>query len=250
MVEAVSPEQQIEALRRELAERDAIIAASQAERADAALLKARLTTALLEIERIKLQLAVLRRQRYGQSSERLDHDIAQLEMRLEDLEADCGEQIAATARTADPSRTRSRDASPPAANLCPLISRARWSFMSRRSPASAAAATRPAWPGSARPRPRFWRRSRHAQGDPARPAEICLPAVREGLPGARAGAADREGPARTGAAGPCRRLEILRRDPALPAVGHPCARGRRDRPRDDGASGSGTWPGGCARWPS
>lgn len=103
MVEAVSPEQQIEALRRELAERDAIIAASQAERADAAQLKARLTTALLEIERIKLQLAVLRRQRYGQSSERLDHDIDQLEMQLEDLEADCSEQIAATAGIADPS---------------------------------------------------------------------------------------------------------------------------------------------------
>ena len=72
----------------DLLERDAIIAAAQAERADAALLKARLTTALLEIERIKLQLAVLRRQRYGQSSERLDHDIDQLEMQLEDLEAE------------------------------------------------------------------------------------------------------------------------------------------------------------------
>src|SRR3954463_14158649 len=60
MTEAVSPEQQIEGLRRELAERDAIIAAGQAERAEAALLKARLTTALLEIERIKMQLAVLR----------------------------------------------------------------------------------------------------------------------------------------------------------------------------------------------
>lgn len=95
MTEAVTPEQQIEVLRRELAERDAIIAAAQAERAVAALLKARLTTALLEIERIKLQLAMLRRQRYGQSSERLDHDIEQLEMQLEDLETDCGEQVAA-----------------------------------------------------------------------------------------------------------------------------------------------------------
>lgn len=102
MTEAVSPEQQIEALRRELAERDAIIAAAQDARADAALLKARLTTALLEIERIKLQLAVLRRQRYGQSSERLDRDIDQLEMQLEDLETDCGEQVAASAGTDNP----------------------------------------------------------------------------------------------------------------------------------------------------
>ena len=102
MVEAVSPEQQIEALRRELAQRDAVIAASQAELAEAALLKARLTTALLEIERIKMQLAVLRRQRYGQSSERLDRDIDQLELRLEDLEADCGEQAAATGEIPEP----------------------------------------------------------------------------------------------------------------------------------------------------
>ena len=102
MTEAVSPEQQIEALRRELAQRDAIIAAGQAELAEAALLKARLSTALLEIERIKMQLAVLRRQRYGQSSERLDRDIDQLELRLEDLEADCGEQAATTAEIPEP----------------------------------------------------------------------------------------------------------------------------------------------------
>ncbi len=102
MTEAVSPEQQIEALRRELAARDAIIAAGQADRAEAALLKARLTTALLEIERIKMQLAVLRRQRYGQSSERLDRDIDQLELQLEDLEADCAEQVAATAESPEP----------------------------------------------------------------------------------------------------------------------------------------------------
>ena len=45
--------------------------------------------------RAEMQLAMLRRQRYGQSSERLDSDIAQLEMRLEDCEEDVGEQIAA-----------------------------------------------------------------------------------------------------------------------------------------------------------
>ena len=82
--------------------RDAIIAAGQADRAEAALLKARLTTALLEIERIKMQLAVLRRQRYGQSSERLDRDIDQLELQLEDLETDCAEQVAATAESPEP----------------------------------------------------------------------------------------------------------------------------------------------------
>jgi transposase len=83
------------ALRRELVQRDAIIAAHEAALAEAAVVKARLTTALLEIEQIKMQLATLRRQRYGQSSERLDDDITQLEMRLEDCEESLGEQIAA-----------------------------------------------------------------------------------------------------------------------------------------------------------
>ena len=59
-----------------MAGQDAFIAATLAERADSALLKAWLTTVLLEIERIKLQLAMLRRQPLGQSSERLDHDSA------------------------------------------------------------------------------------------------------------------------------------------------------------------------------
>jgi transposase len=82
-------------LRRELAQREAIIAVRDAELAEAAVVKARLTPALLEIEQIKLQLATLRWQRYGQSSERLDSDIAQLEMRLKDCEEGLGEQIAA-----------------------------------------------------------------------------------------------------------------------------------------------------------
>ena len=86
MAEALSHEEQIMALRRELVQRDAIIAAHEAALAEAAVVKARLTTALLEIEQIKMQLATLRRQRYGQSSERLDDDITQLEMRLEDCE--------------------------------------------------------------------------------------------------------------------------------------------------------------------
>ena len=63
MAEALSPEEQIMALRRELAERDAIIASREAELAEAAIVKAKLTAALLEIEQIKMQLATLRRQR-------------------------------------------------------------------------------------------------------------------------------------------------------------------------------------------
>jgi len=111
MAEALLPEEQILALRRALAERDATIAAlttglaaeqaaNEARRAEAVIVKARLTTVLLEIEHMKMQLASLRRQRYGQSSEKLDRDIAQLEMRLEDLEETAGEQIAADPKPA------------------------------------------------------------------------------------------------------------------------------------------------------
>ena len=107
MAQAPSPEEQIIALRRELAQRDAIIAMREAELAEAAVVKARLTAALLEIEQIKMQLATLRRQRYVQSSERLESDIAQLEMRLEDCQEDVGEQLAAR-----PERDRHRVARP------------------------------------------------------------------------------------------------------------------------------------------
>jgi transposase len=99
MVPPLSPEQQIAELRQALAERDAVIAAHHAE---AAIAQAKLTTALLEIEHIKVQLASLRRQRYGQSSEKLDSDIAQLEMRLEDFEETFGEQAAANPKPQEP----------------------------------------------------------------------------------------------------------------------------------------------------
>ena len=157
MAQAPSPEEQIMALRRELAQRDAIIAMREAELAEAAVVKARLTAALLEIEQIKMQLATLRRQRYGQSSERLDSDIAQLEMRLEDCQEDVGEQFAARPerdRSAWPGHARS-----PVAKLCRRICRARWWSMSPRSSVAATIAIRHVWPGWARTSRRCWRRS-------------------------------------------------------------------------------------------
>jgi transposase len=86
-VEALQEE--IATLRNQLAERDARLA-------ELATSEARLKIALLEIEQIKMQLAVLRRQRYGHSSEKLDGEIVQLGLRLEDLEENVGEQIAAS----------------------------------------------------------------------------------------------------------------------------------------------------------
>src|SRR5208283_2031788 len=59
----------------------------------------------LEIEKLKFQIAKLRRMQFGRSSERINRQIAQLELRLEELEAGVAEDAAkaeAEAETADP----------------------------------------------------------------------------------------------------------------------------------------------------
>ena len=73
------------ALRALLAERDAALAERDAL----------LRNAGLEIEKLKVQLAALRRDRYGKSSERLAAEIGQLEMLVGDLEEDQAEREAA-----------------------------------------------------------------------------------------------------------------------------------------------------------
>jgi transposase len=55
--------------------------------AELAAAKAGLITYALEIEKLNFQLARLRRQKYGSSSERIQREIVQLELRLEELEA-------------------------------------------------------------------------------------------------------------------------------------------------------------------
>src|ERR1051326_4726297 len=67
---------EIAQLRILLAERDAELASARAE----------LTGARILIEQMKAQLAKLRRMQFGQSSEKLDRQIEQLELQLEDLE--------------------------------------------------------------------------------------------------------------------------------------------------------------------
>ena len=47
-----------------------------------------LNTRAVEIEHLKLQIAKLRRMQFGRKSEKLDHQIEQLELELEDLQAD------------------------------------------------------------------------------------------------------------------------------------------------------------------
>jgi chromosome segregation ATPase len=64
-------------LRRQLAERDA-----------------ELDVARAQIEALTFHLAVLRRRQFGRSSEKLDVEVEQLELRLEDLEESQAEQSA------------------------------------------------------------------------------------------------------------------------------------------------------------
>jgi transposase len=67
-------------LQAELARKDIEIAANAAE----------IHAKTLHIEKLKMQLAVLRRARFGRSSEKLDHAIEQLELLIGELEADAG----------------------------------------------------------------------------------------------------------------------------------------------------------------
>jgi transposase len=105
----------------------------------------------LEIEKLKFQIAKLRRMQFGRSSERLTRQIEQLELRLEELEAGEAEEITKAATEDRPLPIREGD---------------RLSSLRRRN-------------GSAR-------RRRHrgprlcpgpVPSDPARPAEIRLSAL-------------------------------------------------------------------------
>lgn len=59
-----------------------------AEREELAAARAGLLAKALEIETLKLQIARLRRQQYGRSSEKMRREIEQFELRLEELEAE------------------------------------------------------------------------------------------------------------------------------------------------------------------
>ena len=78
------PNDELAVLRQMLAERDDELATA----------RAKLSRAAIEIEQLRIQLATLRRARFGHSSEKLDQAIDQLELRLEDLEENEAEQTA------------------------------------------------------------------------------------------------------------------------------------------------------------
>ena len=84
-------------LQAELARKDIEIAANAAE----------IYAKTLHIEKLKMQLAVLRRARFGRSSEKLDRDIDQLELLIGELEEEQAEGDARAAAT-DPNEPQAR----------------------------------------------------------------------------------------------------------------------------------------------
>ena len=90
----------------QLAERDRMIAVRDAE----------LYAKTLQIEHLKAQLAVLRRARFGRSSEKLDREIEQLELVLGELEESVAESNARTEQArqerASPARAKPADRKP------------------------------------------------------------------------------------------------------------------------------------------
>ena len=110
----------------------------------------------LEIEKLKFQIAKLRRMQFGRSSERITRQIEQLELRLEELETGEAED-SRKSRSRLLRRYRSASAPSRSASRCPIICRARRLCISppMTAPAPAPIAAR-AWPGSARISPRSW----------------------------------------------------------------------------------------------
>ena len=92
---------EVELLRAEIAGQRLQLAAERQARIEA---QAALTAHLLLIEKLKIQIARLKRMHFGRSSEKLTHEIAQLELALEELETAQAELP--PPRAASPSRER------------------------------------------------------------------------------------------------------------------------------------------------
>ena len=98
----------VESLLGEIATLRDMVAERDVRLATLTCVETQLKTAMLEIEHLKLQLATLRRQRFGRSSEKLDREITQLELRLEELEENLGEKVAAQDAQAKPESNKER----------------------------------------------------------------------------------------------------------------------------------------------
>ncbi len=109
-------------LQAELARKDIEISARDAE----------IHAKTLHIEKLKMQLAVLRRARFGRSSEKLDHEIEQLELLIGELEEEQAEEKARAGVT-DPELDDPADDQPSATSGPGPISAARSSLRTCRA---------------------------------------------------------------------------------------------------------------------
>jgi hypothetical protein len=101
----------------------------------------------LEIEKLKFQIAKLRRMQFGRPSERISRQIEQLELQLEELQTGEAEAIAAAMADDRPEPIRAK----PKRSLCRIICRARRSCINLTPTVHASALTAaPAWRSSVR----------------------------------------------------------------------------------------------------
>jgi hypothetical protein len=84
MPQATDLPDDLEALKRLLAERDLTLAETNAQLEIA---EAKVLSQRLELEKLRFQIAYFKRQKYGRSSEQLDQQLVQMQLSIEDLEA-------------------------------------------------------------------------------------------------------------------------------------------------------------------
>ena len=170
----------------------------------------------LHIEKLKMQLAVLRRARFGRSSEKLDREIEQLELLIGELEEERRRGARPAPAQPIPSRNDPADDQPAAtANAAPVRAPLP-AHLPRETVTHEPACTCPGCggtcsAGSARTSARCSNTCPSSFKVIApRPAEAELPRLRDDRAGADAVAADRARPAGARPDRPCAGLQILR----------------------------------------
>jgi hypothetical protein len=191
-------------LQAELARKDIEIAANAAE----------IHAKTLHIEKLKMQLAVLRRARFGRSSEKLNRDIEQLELLIGALEQDAAAEDARTS-TAEPDMTTDPKTSARTHQRKQPVRAPLPAHLPRETVTHEPACICAGCGGTTFSR--IGQDEREVleyvpssfQGDPACPAEAELPVVRDDRAGANAVAADRARAAWSRPDCACAGLEIL-----------------------------------------
>ncbi len=207
-----APADELATLRQMLAERDAELATACAKLSRAA------------IEQLRIQFATLRRARFGQSSEKLDQAIDQLELRLDDLEENEAEQIAV-----QPARQKAEARSRLPALRKPLPAHLpREIVVHKREITCDYADRRLGRMGEDVTEVLEWIPAKQKVVRHVRPKYACRCCERIFQAGST-GPADRGGPPRPGADRQRRGLEVWRRPTTLSTVGDPGAGGHRSR---------------------